>query len=166
MVALRLEKGFGVTTQTASTKVLDQIRTVLAAARPDVGWFTHRSDQEPITQSELPGVLIRLQRADFTFVEMGAMTEHRALIVFDCFSGMDGVLAIDRVNQDVIASIVSALEASDLLGGRVQSMDPETMDASEENAPDVGMAVLAYSAVWYTAIGDFRTLIGRSGQQF
>ncbi len=155
-------------TDTAWTKIIDEIKAVLANARPDVHWFTttERGDMEPLSEALTPGVIIGMARVDFAYSEMVGQMRHRGQIIFSCQSGILTGLSIDAVNQDIIASIVSALAASELLGGRVEFMDPDRADATEQAAPDIGEALLTYACQFYTPTDDFRTLVGAGGATF
>lgn len=151
---------------TAISKILAAVKSAMETERSDVFWFTNRSDQEPLTEGELPGVVIRAVRDDFELSPELGHWLHTLTLQFDCQSGRTSSLTIDEVNDDIIASIVDGLEGSNMLGGRLETLDPDFSDASEQSAPDVGWAVLQYRVQYHTPLGDIRTIIGRGGQTF
>lgn len=155
-------------TDTAWGKVVGAIQSACETARPDVKWFTmlDRDPSEPLGFADLPGVIIGLMRVDFAYhLEQGQM-RHEGQVSFSLNSGIVGSLNIDPVNQDIAASIVSTIAASDLLGGMVEFLDPVSLDPSEQDAPDVGEALLIFACQFYTPTDDFRTIIGRGGVHF
>lgn len=155
-------------TDTAWGKVVTAIQTACATTRADVHWFTmlDRDPSDPLTSADLPGAIIGLLKVDFSYhLEQGQM-RHDGQIAFSLNSGIVGSLNIDPVNQDIAASIVSTLAASDLLGGMVDFLDPVSLDPTEQEAADVGEALLIFACQFYTPTDDFRTIIGRSGLTF
>lgn len=161
------------TRETAWTKVADKLKVVLTTAvesDPDrtLHVFTSqdRTDAQPLEHGEIPGVIIRIAKVEYDFAEMAAQMRHSGQVIFSCQSGSDEALSIDPANQDVMAFIVETLAASDDLDGMVEDIVPATSDASEQAAPDVGEALLIFDCILYTPTGDFRTIIGRSGDTF
>lgn len=154
---------------TAGTKVAAKIKQVLEAATLAAGkpyhWYTSadRGDMEPLSEGEIPGGIIGLGKVEFSYAEMSSQMRHDAQLVISCQSGMQTGLSIDTVNQDMIAFIVEVLAGSDLLDGMVEDLDPESADASEQAAPDVGEALLIVASTYYTPTNDFRTIIARGG---
>ena len=151
---------------TAISKITDDVHSRLQDAFPDVFWFVERSDQEPLADTELPGTVIRALRNETTNGPEHGQWSHLLTMQFDCQSGGQAGMTIDRVNQNIIADIIKTLHASDELGGMVEIIQPDWSDSSEMNAPDVGWAVLQVSIVYYTPAGDVRTILGPNGQIF
>lgn len=153
---------------TAWTKVAALAKKCLTDAATANGRTLHvftaadRGDLDALSASEIPGVIIGVTKVDFEFSEMQAEMRHTGLLLFSVNSGIDS-LHIDPGNQDIIAFIVATLAASDCLGGAVEFLDPVSMDASEQAAPDIGEALLTYSCTLYTPTDNFRTIIGRGG---
>lgn len=153
---------------TAHDKILTEILTRLQAADPARHWFIDRADTDPLTEAELPGIAIRLLNDDFGPSEEHGQDRHRATIQFDCQSGLDTGLTIDAVNRESIAIIVETLwdDGNPTLGGRLESIEPDYADASEQSVPDVGWAVLQCTATFYTPRGDWRTIVSAAGVTF
>lgn len=156
-------------TETAWTKVAAELKDVLTTAATaddrDVKWFTSadRTDMEPLTESDIPGVIIGVAKVDFDYSEEHGQMRHTAQVIFSVQSGIETGLSIDPSNQDIIAFIVATLAASDDLSGMVEFLDPVSADASEQAAPDVGEALLIFECTLYTPTNDFRTIIARGG---
>lgn len=156
-------------TETAWTKLTAKVKGTLQDAAASDGRtlniFTSadRSDMDALGEADLPGVIIGMGKVDFDFAEHMAQMRHTGMILFSVQSGIETGLHIDPSNQDVIAFIVEALAASDYLDGWVEFLDPVSMDASEQAAPNVGEALLTMSCTLYTPTDDFRTIIGTNG---
>ena len=157
------------TTDTAWTKVAAELKAVLvaaaAAALRDIKFFTSadRTDMEPLTDAEIPGVIIGVAKVDFDYSEEHGQMRHTAQLIFSVQSGIETGLSIDPSNQDIVAFIVEILAASDDLNGMVEFLDPVSADASEQAAPDIGEALLIFECTLYTPTNDFRTIIARGG---
>lgn len=155
-------------TDTAWTKVAAELKTVLVAAAAsetrDIKFFTSadRTELEPLTGTEIPGVIIGVAKVDFDYSEEHGQMRHTAQLTFSVQSGAES-LNIDPSNQDIIAFIVATLAASDDLSGMVEFLDPVSADASEQAAPDIGEALLIFECTLYTPTNDFRTIIARGG---
>lgn len=154
---------------TAWTKLTAKVKEVLEAAATDAGRtiniFTSadRSDMDALGEADLPGVIIGMGKVDFEFAEHMAQMRHTGMILFSVQSGIETGLHIDPSNQDAIAFIVETLASSDYLDGWVEFLDPVSMDASEQAAPNVGEALLTMACTLYTPTDDFRTIIGTDG---
>jgi hypothetical protein len=154
---------------TAWTKLAAKVKQVLQDAATGAGRtiniFTSadRSDMDALGEADLPGVVIGMGKVDFEYAEHMAQMRHTGVILFSVQSGIETGLHIDPSNQDAIAFIVEALAASDYLDGWVEFLDPVSMDASEQAAPNVGEALLTMTCTLYTPTGDFRTIIGTDG---
>lgn len=154
---------------TAWTKVAVELKTVLhdaaETATRDIKFFTSadRTDMEPLTESDIPGVIIGIAKVDFDYSEEHGQMRHTAQVIFSVQSGIETGLSIDPSNQDIIAFIVATLAASDDLSGMVEFLDPVSADASEQAAPDIGEALLIFECTLYTPTNDFRTIIARGG---
>ncbi len=153
----------------APTKILRKVHAMCAAAITDRTWHIERSDEDPLTAEELPGVCIRLLDMSIDdAIERGAGLSWVGTLMFDCQSGGATGLTIDLVNQETIASIIETLfDGGDAtLEGMVDEIEPRGADSSEQSVPDVGWAVLQYQVRWFTSYGDMRTIIGRDGHEF
>lgn len=153
----------------APTKILRKVHAMCVAAIPTHTWHIERSDEDPLTAEELPGVAIRLLDMSINdAAEYGSGLAWIGTLMFDCQSGGAAGLTIDLVNQETIASIVETLfDGGDAtLDGMVDEIEPRGADSSEQSVPDVGWAVLQYQVRWFTPYGDMRTIIGRGGQEF
>lgn len=156
-------------TDTAWTKLAAKVKDVLQDAATSDGRTLHiftsadRSDMDALGEADLPGVIIGMGKVEFQFAEHMAQMRHDGIILFSVQSGIETGLHIDPSNQDVIAFIVETLSASDFLGGWVEFLDPLSMDASEQAAPNIGEALLTMACTLYTPTDDFRTIIGTDG---
>lgn len=159
-------------TDTAGTKLAAAIKAVLVAATTagarNFKWFTSadRTDMDPLAEGEIPGGIIGVSKVDFAFSEMQAQMRHEATVIISCQSGIQTGLSIDPGNQDMMAFAVSALAASNDLGGMVEDLIPVSADASEQAAPDIGEALLILACTFYTPTDNFRTIIGRGGTPY
>ena len=154
------------TERTAIEKVVEAIIAVVAPVLPGVRVEPNRSDQEQLDDSDLPAVIIGpLPGEEGPAKEQGQLV-HSITIQFDCIAEGTASLAINQVNQRVIATMVRELQGDPTLGGRLEDLELINADASEQSAPDAGWAVLQMRATYYTPSGDLFTLVGQGGAIF
>lgn len=148
----------------ASLQISSAIQAKLQSAIPDVQFFAERSDQEPLGDSEVPGVVIKMINVQISDNWSQGDYYWSSTIQFLVFGKMDGGQSIEAVNQMTVARIIAVLfgDGNETLDGIVEEIVPESMDFSEQASPDVGAAVLQFACNYRTPRGDPFTLLTAS----
>lgn len=146
---------------TAWIKIAARIRDILTAQRMDVVWLTYDESDPgtPLTEDQLPAVVISFGRTESAHSEEHGQLRHDSQLFFSIQSAGGGSASIDSANQDIAASIIEALHGSDDLSGAAEFMDMQSFDPTQQDAQDVGEALLTYQITFYTPIGNLRQII-------
>ena len=142
-------------------QIQNALNTLLDAALAS-SIFVDRATNEPVTDTEMPAIVIN--PGDQAYEEFDlSTTRHIAEFGLDIYETKSQSKSIARKQQDTIALIVAALAADPTLGGRVQTMEPQSASSPDGNATDIGAVTLTILIVYFTPRGDFNTIIGQSG---
>lgn len=149
----------------AVRKVLGAMVAAIAIACPDLRGFTDRAQDEPLSEGEWPGYVVRYD-AKWHLAPEGGQYYHTATFNFECQSGNAGGAALDLINQRSVAAIHNVLMADPSLGGMLHDLQPVGADQSQAESSDVGSAILQVVANYYTLISDISVIVGVGGQNF
>lgn len=142
-------------------QIQNALHTLLDAAVAS-SIFVDRAANEPVTEAEMPAIV--LNPGDQVYREFDlSTTEHNGEFQLDIYETKSQSKSIARKQQETIALIVAALAADPTLGGRVQTMEPQSSSSPDANVTDIGAVTLTIRIDYFTPRGDFNTIIGQSG---
>ncbi|MDQ4421468.1 hypothetical protein OOT33_13655 [Sphingobium sp. DEHP117] len=148
----------------AITKVLAAIKALVET--PSLTFHINRTDDNPLDESELPGVIVRVPHMAFEDYGSQGGDMVRATLHFDfCSSGSAGE-TIDQENQRNVADTMKRMASDRTLGGMVHRWEAAAVSGSEQDGADVGTAILETEIVFFTLRDDPFVIVGLTGAHF
>lgn len=128
--------------------------------------YIDRTDDEPLSENERPGIIIRVPGIAFENYQSQGMDLCRVTFHFDCHSSGNLSETIDEQNQSTVTDILSAIASDRTLGGRLQSCEAMAVSGSEQDGADVGCAILEVETVFFTDRDNPFNIVGQAGATF
>lgn len=125
-----------------------------------------RTDDEPLAESERPGVIVRVPNVEFRNYASQGMDLVSAAVLFDFYSSGTAGETIDAQNQNNIAETMKLIAGDRTLGGRLQEWEATAATGSEEYGADAGCAILETEMLFFVLRDDPFVIAGQGGVQF
>jgi hypothetical protein len=157
VLGYRLGKGM---TVPAVITVRNALQATIAAAVPTHQIIVDLPRADDIEAADVPCIVITIGNINFDFFEQRSTVKHVCefeIEIYEKASSGDPSVAIQQ--HQTVALICAALLADYTLGGVLQDMMPKGVGASDNNAADIGAVQLSVDTVWFTAPGDFNTIV-------
>lgn len=146
------------------TKILTAIKALVET--PSLTFHINRTDDEPLDESERPGVIVRVPHMAFEDYSNQGQDLVRATLHFDFMSSGTAGETIDEQNQTGIAETLKLIAADRTLGGRLHRWEATAVSGSEQNGADLGTAILEMEVVFFVLRDDPLLIVGLSGLTF
>ncbi len=148
-------------------RITEKFKALLEADRPDMQWFCDRSEDEPLSETELPGGVIRAVSVQINPGPEYHLNSNQdgwiATLQIDLHSGNQGLNIIDKTNQSAFASIVRVVHQNRTFDGFVAESDYTGMSGSDQHSYDVGITICEVQVTFFTTKGNFEQLLGPNG---
>lgn len=147
----------------ATSILLEMIRDAAVAGTSNVTLVINRDlEEEPLSEDadEIPGVNLRMVNLARIEAPNGSW-KWGGTVQADVCGGGTTDNTINEQTAAIIADLIAALWGNDAgtLGGFVETLEPELVDASERATPDVGWALLQWRVEFYTPMGRFDSIV-------
>lgn len=146
------------------TKILTAIKALVET--PSLTFHINRTDDEPLDESERPGVIVRVP--NMAFEDYGSQSGDlvRATLHFDFMSSGTAGETIDQENQRNIADTMKLMASDRTLGGMINRWEATVISGSEQDGADVGCAILETEISFFTLRDDPFVIVGMGGVHF
>jgi hypothetical protein len=146
------------------TKILTAIKALVET--PALTFHINRTDDDPLSESERPGVIVRVPHMAFLDAASQGQDMVRATLHFDFMSSGSAGETIDEQNQTGITDTLKLIAADRSLGGRLHRWEVTAISGAEENGADLGTAILEMEADFFILRDDPFVICGVGGAPF
>lgn len=149
----------------AIVKIVNALADVLAGV-PQVQVFTDRNESEPLSESEVPAIVVNMIDTSLDErQEHGFHAQiHTATIHLDFYENFEAFNSISFRQQEMIAQAAAFINADWSLGGRLQELTFIGVSNASNAQADEGAAVLELRIRFVTHFNDWTVLIGTGGE--
>lgn len=148
----------------AITRILAALKALVET--PSLTFHINRTDDDPLDESERPGVIVRVPHMAFEDYASQGQDLVRVIVQFDFYSSGSAGETIDAENQRNIADTLKRIASDRTLGGVLHRFEATAISGSQEDGADVGCAILETEIAFLTPRDDPFVIVGLGGAHF